>query len=273
MPYAKTRSGSLHYEVIDHVAPWHAPGGTVLFHHGIGAAPGIWLKWLPNLVDRYRIVLFDMRGYDRSEAAAEGADWSMALLTDDVFAVADAAGLDTFHLVGESIGGTVALACALRHPHRLASLTISNGAHVGTNIQHVENWASCIATQGIKGWSDQFLRDRFHDDALPPRELDWYAQAQERWRGDVVLSALSVLIGTDLSARLPDIAIPTLLMHPDSSPFIPASVTADLHARLPDSTLNVWGPARHGLPFSHAAACSARLRAFLDGLRAPDRAA
>jgi len=273
MPYAKTPSGALHYEIIDHAASWHAPAQTVLFHHGIGAAPGIWLKWLPALIDRYRIVLFDMRGYDRSEAAADQADWSMDLLARDVFAVADAADVDTFHLVGESIGGTVALACALQDPRRLASLTVSNGAHVGTNIQHVQNWASLIATQGIEGWSNQFLRDRFDDGVLPPAERRWYADIQERWRGDVVLPALSVLIGTDLSARLPGVATPTLLMHPDSSPFIPASVMADLHALLPNSTLNIWGRARHGLPFSHAAACSARLRQFLDGLRQPEAAA
>jgi hypothetical protein len=39
---------------------------------------------------------------------------------------------------------------------------------------------------------------------------------------------------------------------------------AELHRLLPDARLNVIGPARHGLPFSHAGQCATLLRAFLD---------
>lgn len=266
MPRAVTSNGDLHYEVIDHVAPWHAPAQTVVFHHGIGAAPGIWRKWLPALVDRYRVVTFDMRGYGRSEQAGRNISWTLEQLVDDVFAIADDAGLDRFHLAGESIGGTIGLECLLRKPGRIGSLTVSNGAHVGTNIQKVQHWASQMAQHGIKGWSDQFLDDRFYADALPPEERAWYAQAQERWDGQIVLQALSVLVGTDLSARIPAIGAPVLLMHGDSSPFIPVSVMAELNSLLPNSSFHVFGHARHGLPFSHAKQCASLLREFLDGL-------
>jgi len=55
-----------------------------------------------------------------------------------------------------------------------------------------------------------------------------------------------------------------LLMHGDSSPFIPVSVMADLKSKLPDARLQVFARAKHGLPFSHAAACAQTLRRFLD---------
>lgn len=67
MPYADTSSGRLYYEVVDHVVPWETRRETILLHHGIGASAGIWAEWLPGLMDRYRIVTFDMRGYGRSE--------------------------------------------------------------------------------------------------------------------------------------------------------------------------------------------------------------
>jgi pimeloyl-ACP methyl ester carboxylesterase len=73
-----------------------------------------------------------------------------------------------------------------------------------------------------------------------------------------------VLIGTDLSNRLKDIRCPTLLLHPDGSPFIPVPVMAELHRLLPDSELNVIGHSRHGLPYSHAKRCASLLRTFLD---------
>lgn len=264
MPQAATAHGTLHYEVCDQAAPWQAPRLPILFHHGIGASAGIWAGWRPALVDAYRLVSFDMRGYGRSAIPEADFQWSLGLLVDDLFAVADAAGLPRFHLVGESIGGTVALAAALARPDRIATLTVSNGAHLGASIQRVEAWRRQLAEGGAAAWSEAFMRDRFHDDALTPERRAWFSAQQEKWPRESILNALAVLVGTDLSPRLGEISCPTLLLHPDGSPFIPVAIMADLLARLPDARLNVYAHARHGLPFSHAAECSQALRSFLD---------
>lgn len=267
MPLAATPHGALYYDVEDVVAPWQRPRLPILFHHGIGASAGIWAGWRPALADAYRLVTFDMRGYGRSTIPAEDFKWSLDLLVDDLFAVADATGAARFHLAGESIGGTVALAAALARPERIASLTVSNGAHLGASIQRVEAWRRQLDEGGSKGWSDAFLRDRFHDGALPAEQLAWFAAEQERWQRASILNALGVLIGTDLTPRLPDVKCPTLLLHPDGSPFIPVGVVAELLEGLPDAELNVFGHSRHGLPFSHAVQCSRVFRSFLDSRR------
>ncbi|HKH67313.1 MAG TPA: alpha/beta hydrolase [Reyranella sp.] len=264
MPLAVTRQGSLHYEIVDRVAPARAPREAILFHHGMGASAGIWAGWFPALADAHRLVSFDMRGYGRSHVPAADFAWSLEQMVDDLFAVADAAGLQRFHLVGESIGGTVALAAALARPQRIATLTVSNGAHLGASIRRAEAWQRQLDEGGVKAWSDAFLRDRFHDDALSADQRAWFAAQQEKWPRESILNALRVLIGTDLSARLKDIAQPTLLLHPDGSPFIPVPVMAELHRLLPDAELNVIGHSRHGLPYSHATVCASLLRAFLD---------
>ncbi|MPZ34851.1 MAG: alpha/beta fold hydrolase [Rhodospirillales bacterium] len=267
MPLATTRQGSLHYEIVDSVAPWRAPREAILFHHGIGASAAIWAGWFPALTDAHRLVSFDMRGYGRSHIPAADFAWSLDLMVDDLFAVADAAGLPRFHLVGESIGGTVALAAALAQPQRIATLTVSNGAHLGASIQRVKAWRRQLDEGGVKAWSDAFMRDRFHDDALSAEQRAWFAAQQEKWPQESILNALRVLIGTDLSPRLKDIAHPALLLHPDGSPFIPVPVMAELHRLLPDAELNVIGHSRHGLPYSHATLCASLLRAFLDRRR------
>ncbi len=268
MPVAATADGGLHYEVVDQPVPWRKPRLPILFHHGIGASAGIWADWHSTLVDAYRLVTFDMRGCGRSHIPDAGFAWSLDLMVDDLFAVADAAGLQQFHLVGESIGGTVALAAALARPERIATLTVSNGAHLGASIQGVEAWRRQLDANGvgggIKAWSDAFLRDRFHDGAVSPERLAWFAAQQEKWPRESILHALGVLIGTDLSPRLKDIRCPVLLLHPDGSPFIPVPVMAELHRLLPDAELNVIGRSRHGLPYSHASLCASLLRTFLD---------
>ena len=264
MPLATTSRGDLHYEIVDQVASRRDRREAILFHHGIGASAGIWAGWFAALADAWRLVSFDMRGYGRSHIPAADFAWSLDLMVDDLFAVADAAGLRRFHLVGESIGGTVALAAALAEPQRIATLTVSNGAHLGASIQRVEAWRRQLDEGGVKAWSDAFLRDRFHDDALSPDQRAWFAAQQEKWAPESILNALRVLIGTDLSPRLKEIGCPTLLLHPDASPFIPVPIMAELHRLLPNAELNVIGHSRHGLPYSHATFCASLLREFLD---------
>ena len=260
-------AGKIYYEVVDQVAPWVRSPETIIFHHGIGASAGIWQEWLPHLSDRYRIVRFDMRGYGRSQIAAAGEKWTSGAFVGDLLAVADAVGVERPHLVGESIGGTIALHFTLQHPQRVASLTISNGADRGAPLQKVSEWQAQLDRHGIKAWSDQFMRDRFYEGALSPEKYAWYAGQQEAWTRDSILGALSVLVGTDVRAQLPSLKLPVLLLHGDSSPFIPVNVMVDMHHAIPDSRIQVFPRAKHGLPFSHARECATALRAFLDGLR------
>ena len=100
--------------------------------------------------------------------------------------------------------------------------------------------------------------------AVAAEQRAWFAAQQEKWPRESILNALGVLIGTDLRRGSRRSSCPTLLLHPDGSPFIPVPVMAELHRLLPDAELNVIGHSRHGLPYSHASQCAPLLRAFLD---------
>lgn len=264
MALVQTSDGALHYDVVEQTAPWLERGLPILFHHGIGSSSALWRGWYPALIDRHPLVVFDMRGCGRSHIPGQGFEWSLARMVDDLFAVADAAGLQRFHLVGESIGGTIALAATIARPDRIATLTVSNGAHLGATIGRVHAWKQQLDEGGPAGWSKAFMPDRFHADALSLDQWRWFEAEQAKWPRESILDALGVLIGADLTPRLGEIRCPTLLLHPDGSPFIPVPVMADLHRLLNDAQLNVIGHARHGLPFSHASQCSRLLRTFLD---------
>lgn len=257
--------GPIHYRITDATPPWLDAPETILFHHGLGACGDCWAGWLPVLADRYRLVSFDMRGHGGSPVPP-GFGWSVDGMARDLLAVADAAGAARFHLVGESIGGTVVLACAAEHGDRLSSLTVCNGAHLGASIRNVAAWRDIMETRGMAGWSAHMMTERFFDGALPGSMRDWYEGQQASCDGNAILDALAVLTGADLTHRLAEIDTRTLILHPDSSPFIPVEVMADLHRRIAGSRLRVFPQARHGLPFSHDRACAAALRGFLAGL-------
>lgn len=254
----------LHYEVIDLTAPWIEAPETIVFHHGVGANGRCWRGWAPALQDRYRLVTFDLPGHGQSPAV--GAAITVPGLAADVLALADGLDLARFHLVGESVGGTVALQVAIAAPARLSTLTVCNGAHLGSAVEHVDFWRAVIEGEGMAAWSARMMAARFHEDALPAAAAAWFHAVQAGSDPETVLAVLDALVGTDLTPALAAIELPVLLLHPDASPFIPVPVMAELHRRLADARLTVFPQSRHGLPFSHAAACSRALREFLDAV-------
>ena len=255
--------GAIAYEVIDHVRAWESSPQAVLFHHGLGARSTCWDGWTPALIGRYRLVRFDMRGHGASPLPPD-FEWSLDAMVDDVTAVADAAKVECFHLVGESTGGTVALAVATRHPERVLSVTVSNGAHQGGAIENLEPWKRIIREEGMAAWSAHMMGQRFFDGALTDTMRRWYETQQAGAEPNAVLAAAATLLGVDLLPALHRVSCPVLLLHPDSSPFIPVETMAALKRALPDARLQVFARARHGLPFSHAAECAASVAAFID---------
>lgn len=254
----------LYYEVFDASTPWAGEPTTIVFHHGIAMSSGLWRGWLPRLADRYRLVALDMRGYGRSTVPEPGYPWSLEGLVADLMAVADAAGATRFHFVGESIGGTVGLLAALRQPERLRSLTVSNGAPRGRLVQNLAGWSGIIAADGMRGWADRLMAWRFHPSQLDEARYRWAHAQHADCSATATLALAEVLANADITAELPAIRLPVLLLSPDASPFIPATIMADMHARLPDAELKVFPHSKHGLPLSHAAECAAALREFLD---------
>ena len=262
MAMLSVAGGTLDWAMTDLTPPWVAEPEVVVMHHGIGANRHVFDGWLPALIGRYRVLRFDMRGHGGS-SSADGAGLTLDQLADDLFAVMDAAGVERAHLVGESIGGTIVLAAALRTPERVRSLTVSNGAHVGASIQSVQSWREIIDTQGMPGWSAHMMAGRFHPGAISDELWRWFEAQQATACPRTVLALLAALVGADLVDRLAGLAMPVMLLHPDGSPFIPVPVMADFQARVRGARLHVIGNARHGLPFSHATVCSGLLAGFL----------
>ncbi len=82
-------------------------GPPVVMVYGIGGNSRGWWDEFPRLLSsRYRLIMLDNRGTGRSDKPA--AAWNMSDMTADILAVVDDAGLDTFHLLGCSLGTLLA---------------------------------------------------------------------------------------------------------------------------------------------------------------------
>jgi 3-oxoadipate enol-lactonase len=266
-PAMPKTSGGLYYEVTDLRAAWSRDrigNRPVVFHHGVGVSLEIFDEWVPIIAVRHPVVRYDMRGFGRSPVPPQTHEWTMSELIADLLEVGEAAfGSEPVHVMGESIGGTIALAAGIRHPARFASVAMSNAAINGRHIGYAAGWRSQVARIGIDGWSKRLLEMRFVPGAIPPEALAWFADVQARSRTHVVVGLGELLIATDLTGELAAYTSPLLLMMPDRSPFVPLSQISRLVACAPQSEIAVFPGARHGLPFSHAAQAARTLLDFL----------
>jgi pimeloyl-ACP methyl ester carboxylesterase len=100
-------------------------GPPILAMHGLGGTKGSFLPTVAALADRdrFRVIAVDLPGFgdsDKPLGAAYDAHYFAQVAVD----LLDALGLERAHLIGNSLGGRVALEIALRHPDRVGRLAL-----------------------------------------------------------------------------------------------------------------------------------------------------
>jgi pimeloyl-ACP methyl ester carboxylesterase len=183
----------------------------------------------------------------------------------------DVAGPGPVHLVGESFGGTVALLAAIRHPGRVASVTVSNTAFKGAGIAHVAGWRAAFEQQGVAAWSRDMMSKRFVDGRLDDARWQWFHALQSRSPAHVTAGLGELLAATDLTGELEKLMAPLLILSPDRSPFVTARMSVELLEHVPHAELAMIPGARHGLPLSHGRECGERLAGLLERVESSRR--
>jgi pimeloyl-ACP methyl ester carboxylesterase len=102
-----------------------ADGMPVIFVHGNNSSGTYWEETMLALPEGFRAIAPDLRGYGDTEFQPVDATRGCADFADDIFAVADALGIDRFHLVGHSLGGSVVWSMLAIAPERLISVTVT----------------------------------------------------------------------------------------------------------------------------------------------------
>ena len=109
-----------------HVLRSGPPDGIpVVFVHGNGTTATFWEETMLALPGGFQGVTADMRGFGDTEPLPIDATQGLGDLAEDVHALVKALGLGRYHLSGHSLGGGVAMKCAIAHPAALLSLTLA----------------------------------------------------------------------------------------------------------------------------------------------------
>ena len=116
MPTIEANGQRLYYEE-------HGDGEPLLCVMGLAANTLAWALQVNAFAERHRAVIFDNRDVGQSSMAGE--PYEIRDMAQDALALADALELDSFHLLGYSMGGAIAQEAALAAPERIRTLTLA----------------------------------------------------------------------------------------------------------------------------------------------------
>ena len=133
--------------------PEDAP--PVIFLQGFPESHRTWRELVPLLGGELRMVMPDQRGFGESDRPQEVEAYKTETLVADLFALADALGIDRFALVGHDWGGAIAWAAAIKGDPRIARLGIINSPHpLIFQKSLIENPGQRTASQYIRAFRD-----------------------------------------------------------------------------------------------------------------------
>ncbi|OGA48799.1 MAG: hypothetical protein A3G24_19745 [Betaproteobacteria bacterium RIFCSPLOWO2_12_FULL_62_13] len=229
----------MHYLVDDFTDPWREPD-TILMLHGNCESGAAWYGWVPHLARRFRVVRPDMRGFGRSTPMPRDFPWTLDIIIDDFIRLMNMLRVERFHLVGAKIGGTVARAFAARRPERVRTLTV-----IGTPPPFREGagaripaWTRDFEENGVEPWARRTMAGRLGD-SFPAEGVEWWTKFMGRTAASTQIGFISTIACADITADIPRIACPTLVITTEESGLASVEQTRAWQQRIPNSRLLV----------------------------------
>jgi len=99
-------------------------GSPLLLIHGFACGRRVWAPQIQALATRHRVIAYDVRGFGRSEAPRDPAQYSQPISVEDAHALLGALGAMPAAVCGLSMGGNIALNLALVHPEAVSALIL-----------------------------------------------------------------------------------------------------------------------------------------------------
>lgn len=242
----------------------------VLLH---GSGPGVsgWANWrlvLPGLSAARRVLAPDLVGFGFTDRPA-GHVYGLDSWVTHAVGFLDALHLDKVDLVGNSFGGGLALALAIRHPKRVRRLVLMGAAGVRFTLTPGLDavWGYEPSFENMRRLMDTFAYDR----SLVTDEL-----AELRYRASIrpgFQESFSAMfpaprqrwvdaLASD-EAQIAKLPQPTLVIHGREDQVVPLETSLRLSSLIPRAQLHVFGQCGHWTQIEHSTRFVQLVNAFL----------
>ncbi len=250
MPTLPLPDGCLRYER-------GGSGPPVLLIQGAGVRGSGWQLQVGGLSGQFECVTFDNRGIGDSTAGS--TPLTIDQMAADAIALMDAAGWESAHIVGHSMGGLIAQQLALGVPSRVRSLTLlctfAEGAEAVRPTPRMI-WLGIRSRVGTRAWRrEAFLQMLFPDSFLKTQKVPELAASVGAIVGrdladspPIIMKQLRAMRNHNAFARLPELAqIPTLVVSATDDPVarplygrrLAANISQSRYVEIPDTSHGV----------------------------------
>lgn len=203
----------------------------------------LWQHWIREFSRHHRLIRYDERGNGLSAWNVE--DLSFAAWLRDLEAVVHAAAPEKFALMGISQGGAVAIDYAVRHPERVSHLVLCNAFAQGYELYGTPKGIDARRAMGTLmrlGWGknnpsfSSLFTNAYIPENASSEHQQWFNDLQRISASPENASLIMRLCDTlDVRAMLPELKIPTLVLHSDRDHVIPSRAGRLLAAEIPNA--------------------------------------
>jgi pimeloyl-ACP methyl ester carboxylesterase len=171
-------------------------------------------------------------------------------MASDARAVLDAAGIQSAHVYGVSMGGMIAQEFTLQYPERVRSLILGCTAAGGpTAVQAKPEVAQMLMSRGIMTPDEaaEAALPFIYDSGTPRARIDEDIAVRRPWfpRPEAYIAQLQGILGWEAYSRLPQIKAPTLVIHGETDLLVPPANGELVAGRIPGAKLVMLPHASH----------------------------
>jgi pimeloyl-ACP methyl ester carboxylesterase len=246
-------------------------GEPVVMLHGSGPGVSAMANWQHNigaLSQRFRVLAPDIVGFGATKRP-DDVVYSLRTWTDHIWAFLDAHGIEKTAIVGNSLGGRIALQMATDRPDRITKMVLMGAPGVGMTL--TDGLAALRAYQPSQDAMRDLLRNYF---AVDPTMItdDLVAIRYEASIADGAYEAYRAMFfdprhaGSDLGVTEDEvraIATQALLVHGREDKVVPMQVSVTMLGLLPKADLHVFSACGHWTQIERADEFSALVADYL----------
>jgi pimeloyl-ACP methyl ester carboxylesterase len=241
MPFVENQGARIYWDEQGHGAP-------VLLIMGLGYTSHMWHRTRPVLAQHYQTIVLDNRGVGRS--GVPPGPYPIALMALDAAAVLDAAGAESAHIFGVSMGGMIAQEFARQYPKRVRSLVLGCTAAGGPTAVRADAEATQMLMTRDKMTPEQAIEAPvpfIYDSATPRERIEEDLAIRRPWlpRPEAYTAQLQGIIAWEAYSRLSGIAAPTLVIHGENDRLVPPANGKLIAERIPGAKLVMIPHASH----------------------------
>lgn len=247
MPTVRVGDINVYYEE-------HGKGEPLLLIAGWGTDLSCWQFQIPEFSAKYRVIAFDNRGAGRTDAPDKPC--SIRMMADDAVGLLDALGIGKAHILGMSMGGSIAQEIAIGYPERTGSLVLAAATAAPGECTLLMPTLAAWTAAMKEGVSPKTLArmqlpyvvtSRFFDQPeMVALWVDTVAANPRQPKAYACQRQTDASAGQDTRARLKQIAAPTLVLVGREDIMLPVSQSEELAVLIPGARLMVLDGGAHG---------------------------